>query len=184
LTLTCDNIGPKRPPSVLSFPNAFSNTEGNDKKRSVCPVGAVSKTITENSMDLTCLAISILHPSINSLHDFCKPHRFVHTGNGKRKILHHRSHPSALIGWNFSYMAHPVECDIQLSIISCKLPLGSISIANRLSNPFTLVASLPNFCENASDRLCAGSVDCGRQLTSALRPILAHNEEDGFSACS
>jgi hypothetical protein len=49
--------------------------------------------------------------------------------------------------------------DVQDSIISCKLPLGSISIANRLSNPLTFVASFPNFWENASDRLCAGSVD-------------------------
>jgi hypothetical protein len=31
--------------------------------------------------------------------------------------------------------------------------LGSISIAYRLSNPLTFVASLPNFCENASDKL-------------------------------
>lgn len=45
------------------------------------------------------------------------------------------------------------------SIISCKLELGSISIAYRLSKPLTLVASLPNFWEKASDRLCAGSVD-------------------------
>lgn len=35
---------------------------------------------------------------------------------------------------------------------------GSISIADRLSKPFTFVASLENFWPNASDRLCAGSV--------------------------
>ena len=49
--------------------------------------------------------------------------------------------------------------DVQFSIISCKLPFGSISIAKRLSKPFTFVASLPNFCEKASERLWAGSVD-------------------------
>ena len=48
-------IGPNRLPRVLSFPRAFSSTEGNDKKRSVCPVGAVSNTMTENCIDLTCL---------------------------------------------------------------------------------------------------------------------------------
>jgi hypothetical protein len=37
--------------------------------------------------------------------------------------------------------------------------VGSISIAYRLSNPFTFVASLENFWPNASERLCAGSVD-------------------------
>lgn len=40
--------------------------------------------------------------------------------------------------------------------------VGSISIAKRLSKPFTFVASLENFCPNASERLCAGSVDCVR----------------------
>lgn len=38
--------------------------------------------------------------------------------------------------------------------------VGSISIAKRFSKPFTFVASLENFCPNASERLCAGSVDC------------------------
>jgi len=52
-------IGPNRDPRVLSLPNAFSRTVGKDKKRSVCPVGAVSKTITEYSMDLTCLEIQV-----------------------------------------------------------------------------------------------------------------------------
>ena len=66
--------------------------------------------------------------------------------------------------------------DVQFSIISCKLPFGSISIANRLSNPLTLVASLLNFWEKASERLCAGSVDCacqlGRGCVSCRRPEL------------
>jgi hypothetical protein len=34
-------------------------------------------------------------------------------------------------------------------------------MANRLSNPLTFVASLENFWPNASERLWAGSVDCG-----------------------
>lgn len=37
--------------------------------------------------------------------------------------------------------------------MSCMDALGSISIAKRLSNPLTLVASLPNFWEKASERL-------------------------------
>lgn len=45
------------------------------------------------------------------------------------------------------------------STISCIALVGSISIANKLSNPFTLVASFENFWPNASERLCAGSVD-------------------------
>lgn len=62
---------------------------------------------------------------------------------------------------------------LQFSIISCKLPFGSISIAYKLSKPFTLVASLLNFWEKASERLCAGSVDFEdqRRLTLRLRGI-------------
>ena len=45
------------------------------------------------------------------------------------------------------------------STMSCIDALGSISIADRFVNPLTFVASLPNFCENASERLCAGSVE-------------------------
>jgi len=48
-------MGPKREPSELSLPSAFSRTVGNDRKRRVCPVGAVSKTMTEYSIDFTCL---------------------------------------------------------------------------------------------------------------------------------
>lgn len=47
------------------------------------------------------------------------------------------------------------------SIRSCIELLGSISIALRLVKPVTGVASLPNFCEKASERLCAGSVELG-----------------------
>jgi hypothetical protein len=49
------NIGPNLPLRELNFFRAFSKTEGKDRKRRVCPVGAVSKTITENCIDLTCL---------------------------------------------------------------------------------------------------------------------------------
>jgi hypothetical protein len=48
-------MGPMRPLSVDSFPSAFSSTLGKERKRRVWPVGAVSKTIAEYSMDLTCL---------------------------------------------------------------------------------------------------------------------------------
>ena len=48
-------IGPMRPLSVESFPSAFSSTLGKERKRRVWPVGAVSNTIAEYSMDLTCL---------------------------------------------------------------------------------------------------------------------------------
>lgn len=64
--------------------------------------------------------------------------------------------------------------------MSCMLALGSISIANKLLNPFTLLASLPNFCENASDKLCAGSVelrvDSSRSGTGASRGAGAGGE--------
>lgn len=52
---TCWIIGPNLPPSVASLPSAFSSTLGNERNRSVWPVGAVSKTMTSNSIDLTCL---------------------------------------------------------------------------------------------------------------------------------
>lgn len=40
--------------------------------------------------------------------------------------------------------------------------VGSISIAERFVKPLTRVASLPNFWEKASERLCAGSVELRR----------------------
>lgn len=48
-------MGPMRPLSALSLPRAFSSTVGKERKRRVCPVGAVSNTMTEYSMDFTCL---------------------------------------------------------------------------------------------------------------------------------
>lgn len=73
-------------------------------------------------------------------------------------IAHHSLAPPSLLPSSPSLTLPSL--DSQASIISCKLPFGSISIANRFSNPFTFVASFPNFWEKASDRLCAGSVDC------------------------
>ena len=50
--------------------------------------------------------------------------------------------------------------NVHCSIISCNELVGSISMAYKFSNPFTCVASFENFWPNASERLCAGSVDC------------------------
>jgi hypothetical protein len=58
-------------------------------------------------------------------------------------------------------------------------------MAYKLLNPFTLVASLLNFCPNASERLCAGSVDYSfrvRQLSEMWKRWGTHDEEDGLSA--
>lgn len=52
---------------------------------------------------------------------------------------------------------------------SCMLPLGSISMALRLSKPSTRRASLPNFWLKASLRLWAGSVE----MSSTERRTLA-----------
>lgn len=52
------------------------------------------------------------------------------------------------------------DTSIHCSTISWIALVGSISIANRLSNPLTFVASFENFWPKASDKLCAGSVDC------------------------
>lgn len=44
----------------------------------------------------------------------------------------------------------------------------------------TFVASLPNFCENASDRLCAGSVDCWSQrMDVCIQAPLHENVQSG-----
>lgn len=37
--------------------------------------------------------------------------------------------------------------------------LKTITMANKLSKPWTLVGDFENFCPKASDMLCAGSVD-------------------------
>jgi hypothetical protein len=99
-------IGPRRPLRVESFPSAFSRTVGKDRKRRVCPVGAVSKTITEYSIDLTCLGTSSIragrsgatHLQKDRLHDFCKAHGLVDARDCKSKILHHAAHHAVRIG--------------------------------------------------------------------------------------
>ena len=99
-------IGPRRPLRVESFPSAFSNTVGKDKKRSVCPVGAVSKTITEYSIDLTCLGTSSVRAGQletrdlrkDRLHDFSEAHGLIDTRDCKGEILHHAAHHAVGIG--------------------------------------------------------------------------------------
>ena len=99
-------IGPRRPLKVESFPSAFSRTVGKDRKRRVCPVGAVSKTITEYSIDLTCLGASSIRTGRSEarerqkdrLHDFSKAHGLIDTRNRKSKILHHAAHHTVGIG--------------------------------------------------------------------------------------
>ena len=54
--------------------------------------------------------------------------------------------------------------DVHCSTISWMALVGSISIAKRLSKPLTFVASFENFWPNASDKLCAGSVDCVQKV--------------------
>ena len=62
-------------------------------------------------------------------------------------------------------------------INSCILPFGSISIALRLVKPSTSLASLPNFCEKASERLCAGSVEIRRTDRRTLASWMAREQE-------
>jgi len=94
-------MGPNLPDKPLSLPSAFSRTEGKDKNRNVCPVGAVSKTITENSIDLTCLPLAPFLPAqADSLHDLRETHCLVHTRNGKGKILHHPAHTPTLVRYH------------------------------------------------------------------------------------
>lgn len=45
--------------NLKSFPNPFSTTWGNERRRKVCPVGAVSKTTTEKFIALTSLKLYI-----------------------------------------------------------------------------------------------------------------------------
>lgn len=60
---------------------------------------------------------------------------------------------------------------------SCMLPLGSISMALRLSKPLTRRASLPNFCEKASERLWAGSVEMSRTERRTLASWMASEHD-------
>ena len=65
--------------------------------------------------------------------------------------------------------APPEPSSFMPASMSCRPALGSISMALRLVKPSMRRASLPNFCEKASDRLCAGSVE----ISSTLRRTLA-----------
>lgn len=56
-------------------------------------------------------------------------------------------------------MLEKERVDEHWSTISWIALVGSISIAKRLLNPLTFVASFENFWPKASERLCAGSVD-------------------------
>ena len=57
------------------------------------------------------------------------------------------------------------------------LPLGSISMALRLSKPLTSRASLPNFWLKASDRLCAGSVEMRRTDLRCFASWMAREQD-------
>jgi hypothetical protein len=58
----CDIMGPNRPDRPLSLARAFSSTAGKERKRRVWPVGAVSKTISEYFIELTCLVERLARP--------------------------------------------------------------------------------------------------------------------------
>jgi hypothetical protein len=57
------------------------------------------------------------------------------------------------------------------------LPLGSISMALRLVKPLISRASFPNFCEKASERLCAGSVEMRSTERRTLASWMASEQE-------
>lgn len=62
-------------------------------------MGAVSKTITENSIDLTCLLSAA--SGIAALHDLGESHCLVDTRDGKCQVLHHPSHtPRRVLGFD------------------------------------------------------------------------------------
>lgn len=89
------------------------------------------------------------------LHDFGKAHRLVHTRNAESQILHDRVHKTVFVcqnvqGWYNCFFKCPPTGSSLCSIISWIEPVGSISIAERLSNPLTLVGTFVNFCPNAS----------------------------------
>lgn len=52
-----------------------------------------------------------------------------------------------------------------------------ITIAYRLSKPFTSVASLENFWPKASDKLCAGSVEISKTDSRTLESCTAKEHE-------
>jgi len=54
---------------------------------------------------------------------------------------------------------------------------ASISMQYRLSKPCTRVGSLPNFCEKASERLCAGSVETRRTFSRTIESRMPTQHE-------
>ena len=50
-------------------------------------------------------------------------------------------------------------------------------MALKFVKPFTSLASLPNFCENASERLCAGSVEMRRTDRRTLASWIAREHD-------
>ena len=107
------------------------------------------------------------------LHDLCETHGFVNARYCKSQILHHWTHHTVRISWwHNQRRTDNEEGSVHCSTISCIALVGSISIAYRLSNPFTFVASLENFWPKASDKLWAGSVDY-RDIIQWLIPRLS-----------
>ena len=60
---------------------------------------------------------------------------------------------------------------------SCILPFGSISMALRFVKPSISLASFPNFCEKASDKLCAGSVEMRSTERRTLASCIAREHD-------
>ncbi|KAG5519067.1 hypothetical protein PMAC_002153 [Pneumocystis sp. 'macacae'] len=139
-------IGPKRDPSPEILVSAFSSTVGNDRNRSVWPVGAVSNTHTEYSIDFTCFMISA-NPIASSTPGIENAMSCIIPDTG---------------------FASPSAAPLSLSTTLPHHTLLNHLLDRRcrvdflFSNPSTLHASFPNFCPNASDRLCAGSVEISR----------------------
>ena len=122
-------------------------------------------------LDVSFWAICFQHQTSNddnrmcALHDLRETHRFVYPWYSKCEILHHWTHHSIRVSYtSHQHLSHQTSSSdshyAHCSTISWIALVGSISIANKFSNPFTFVASFENFWPNASDRLCAGSVDC------------------------
>lgn len=127
------SMGPNLPEISAILPRAFSSTLGKLRKRRVWPVGAVSNTMVSNDVDLTCF--------MTSANDMASSTPGI----------------DSAMSWNM--LLSPAPLLPACSTSSCMLPLGSISMQWRFGIPSTGRASLPNFCPNASDRLCAGSVE-------------------------
>eukprot|EP00128_Syssomonas_multiformis_P017429 Colp12_sorted_trinity150504_noHs@7695 len=141
-------MGAKRFLSCMTFSRALLRLFGRANRRSVCPVGAVSKTMTSYSMLRTSFMTSA-KPMASSIPGMASV---------SSCIIDIASTPP---------MPLPSRT---LGAVSPRSMDGSISMANKLSKPLTLVGSLVNFCVNASLRLCAGSVE----ISSTLRLTLAN----------